>query len=75
MESGKDDAVALNMGGFALAQVVGEVEDGAYFIEQVLILNPNVRNCRRVDELPTWQLRTTGESGRLRRADRRRGSR
>jgi hypothetical protein len=39
---GKDDAVALSMGGVALVQVVGEVEDGAAFIEQALILNPNL---------------------------------
>jgi adenylate cyclase len=38
---GKDDAVALSMGGFALAYVVGEVEDGAAFIDQALILNPS----------------------------------
>jgi tetratricopeptide (TPR) repeat protein len=39
---GKDDAIALTMGGFALALVVGEVEDGAAFIDQALILNPNL---------------------------------
>jgi TolB-like protein len=42
VDLGKDDAVALSMGGFALAQVVGEVEDGAAFIDQALILNPNL---------------------------------
>jgi adenylate cyclase len=30
------------MGGFALAFVMGEVEDGAAFIDQALILNPNL---------------------------------
>src|SRR5205823_9500100 len=34
VELGKDDAVALTMGGFALAFVMGEVEDGAAFIDQ-----------------------------------------
>jgi len=42
VELGKDDAVALGMGGFALALVVGEVEDGAAFIDEALILNPNL---------------------------------
>jgi TolB-like protein/tetratricopeptide (TPR) repeat protein len=42
VELGKDDAIALTMGGFALALVVHEVEDGAAFIERALILNPNL---------------------------------
>ncbi len=42
VELGKDDAIALTMGGFALARVVGEVEDGAAFIDRALILNPNL---------------------------------
>jgi tetratricopeptide (TPR) repeat protein len=42
VELGKDDAVALTMGGFALALLVGDVEDGAAFIDQALILNPNL---------------------------------
>jgi TolB-like protein len=42
VEWGKDDAVALTMGGFALAFAVGEVEDGAAFIDRALILNPNL---------------------------------
>jgi TolB-like protein len=42
LESGKDDATALSMGGFALGVVVREVEDGAAFIDQALILNPNL---------------------------------
>jgi TolB-like protein/tetratricopeptide (TPR) repeat protein len=42
VELGKDDAVALTMGGFALALVVGDVEDGAAFIDRALVLNPNL---------------------------------
>jgi TolB-like protein len=42
VELGKDDAVALSMGGFALAHVVDEAEDGAAFIDRALILNPNL---------------------------------
>jgi TolB-like protein len=39
---GKDDAIALSMGGFALAYAVGEVENGAAFIDRALIINPNL---------------------------------
>ena len=42
VELGKEDPVALSMGGFALAFVIGEVEDGAAFIDQALIFNPNL---------------------------------
>jgi TolB-like protein len=42
VELGKDDATALTMGGFALAFVVGEIEDGAAFIDHALMLNPNL---------------------------------
>jgi TolB-like protein/tetratricopeptide (TPR) repeat protein len=42
VELGRDDAVALTMGGFALAMVIGEVEDGAALIDRALILNPNL---------------------------------
>src|SRR5215471_9586240 len=40
VELGKKDALALSMGGFALAFVMDAVEDGAAFIDQALILNP-----------------------------------
>jgi tetratricopeptide (TPR) repeat protein len=36
-----DDAVALSYGGFVLAYVAGELDDGAAFIDQALDLNPN----------------------------------
>jgi TolB-like protein len=42
VELGKDDAIALSMGGFALAFIVGDVEDGAQFTDQALVLNPNL---------------------------------
>jgi adenylate cyclase len=42
VELGKEDALALGMGGFALAFAVGEVEVGAAFIDEALILNPNL---------------------------------
>jgi len=42
VELGRDDALALTMGGFALALAMGEVEDGTAFIDQALILNPNL---------------------------------
>lgn len=46
-ELGKDDAVALYTAGFALAFVATEVDDGAAFIDQALLLNPNLA--------PAWQ--------------------
>jgi TolB-like protein len=42
VELGKDDAVALAMGGFALAFIARDVEDGAAFTDQALVLNPNL---------------------------------
>jgi tetratricopeptide (TPR) repeat protein len=42
VELGKDDAISLSMGGVALALVVGDVEDGAAFIDQALVCNPNL---------------------------------
>jgi TolB-like protein/Tfp pilus assembly protein PilF len=42
VELGKDNAIALCMGGFALAFLAGEVEDGAAFIDEALGLNPNL---------------------------------
>ena len=39
---GKDDAVALCTGGFALAHAVGDLEVGAACIDRALMLNPNL---------------------------------
>jgi TolB-like protein len=41
-EFGRDDAVALGTGGFALAHVVGDLEGGAAMIDQARALNPNL---------------------------------
>ncbi len=41
-ELGRDDAVALCTAGFALAWVVGDVDDGAALIDRALALNPNL---------------------------------
>jgi tetratricopeptide (TPR) repeat protein len=38
---GKDDAVAMARGGHALAYVVGELDAGAAYVDQALVLNPN----------------------------------
>jgi len=38
---GADDAVALSYGGFVLAYVAGELDDGAAFVDRALSLNPN----------------------------------
>jgi adenylate cyclase len=42
VELGKDDAVALCFGGFALARVVGDLEGGAALLEKALASNPNL---------------------------------
>jgi len=38
---GRDDAVALAYGGFVLAYVAGQLEDGAAYVDLALTLNPN----------------------------------
>jgi adenylate cyclase len=42
VESGRDDAIALSGGGFALAQVGHDLDAGAAFIDRALVLNPNL---------------------------------
>jgi hypothetical protein len=39
---GRNDAVALTTGGFALSFVVGELDEGAALIDRALALNPNL---------------------------------
>jgi tetratricopeptide (TPR) repeat protein len=39
---GKDDAVALCWGGYALSYVAGDVDSGRVYIDQALSLNPNL---------------------------------
>jgi adenylate cyclase len=39
---GKDDGVALSRGGFTLAYIAGNLDDGAAFIDRALMLNPNL---------------------------------
>ena len=41
-ELGRDDAVALNAAGIALAFVVGDVDGGAAYVDRALVLNPNL---------------------------------
>ena len=41
-ELGRDDAVALGTGGWALALVAGDLDDAAAFIDRALALNPNL---------------------------------
>ena len=38
---GQDDAVALSLAGFSLAQAAGQLDDGAAFVDRALVLNPN----------------------------------
>jgi tetratricopeptide (TPR) repeat protein len=42
VELGKGDALALATAGIALAFVVDDFEDGAAFIDEALVLNPNL---------------------------------
>jgi TolB-like protein/Flp pilus assembly protein TadD len=42
IEFGKDDAFALCWAAYSLAYVVGELDDGAAFIDRALALNPNL---------------------------------
>ena len=42
VELGKDDAIALSAGGYALAHIFGDLDGGAAFIERALVLNPNL---------------------------------
>jgi adenylate cyclase len=42
LELGRDEAVALSLGGLVLAYVVGELDDGAAFVNRALGLNPNL---------------------------------
>jgi TolB-like protein/Tfp pilus assembly protein PilF len=42
VELGRDDAIALSGGGFALAQAGHDLDAGAAFIDRALVLNPNL---------------------------------
>jgi TolB-like protein/class 3 adenylate cyclase/tetratricopeptide (TPR) repeat protein len=44
---GANDAVALCQAGFALAFVVGDLDDGAALIDRALVLNPNLATAWR----------------------------
>lgn len=42
VDLGKDDAIALSAGGYALAHIAGDLDGGAAFIDRALVLNPNL---------------------------------
>jgi TolB-like protein len=42
VDLGRDEALALSLGGFVLAYVVGDLDDGAAFVDRALVLNPNL---------------------------------
>jgi TolB-like protein len=44
-ELGKDNAVALGMAGYALAYVVGDIDDGAALIDRALQFDPNLASA------------------------------
>jgi len=39
---GREDAVALSTSGYALAAIVGQLDEGVAFIDRALVLNPNL---------------------------------
>jgi tetratricopeptide (TPR) repeat protein len=43
---GKDDAIALSFAGYTLAYLVGDIGDGAAFIDQAVTLNTNLAHAR-----------------------------
>jgi len=45
IELGKDDAIALSAGGYVLAYVVGDLENGAAFVDRALALDPNLASA------------------------------
>jgi len=47
LETGHDDPVALTLGGYGIAYLGGEAEEGVGYIERALALNPNL--------LPAWR--------------------
>jgi tetratricopeptide (TPR) repeat protein len=61
VELGHDDAVALATAGFALADLVGDIEDGDAFIERTLELNPNLA---RAWLYSGWVKATIGDADR-----------
>ena len=42
VQLGKDDATVLAFAGYALAHVVRDLDDGAAFLDQALLINPNL---------------------------------
>jgi len=42
VQLGKDDATVLCVAGWALAYVVGDLDDGAAFLDRALLINPNL---------------------------------
>src|SRR5262245_24863602 len=42
VQLGKDDATVLCFAGYALAYVVGDLDDGAAFLDRALVINPNL---------------------------------
>jgi tetratricopeptide (TPR) repeat protein len=45
VDLGRDDGVALSIGGMVLAYVVGDLDDGAAFVDRALSLNPNLASA------------------------------
>ena len=58
VELGPEDAIALSTGGFALAYLGGELDDGATFIDRAIELSPNLASgiyFQRLDQNLAWR--------------------
>jgi hypothetical protein len=53
---GADDAVALCQAGFALAFVVGDLNDGAALIDRALVLNTKLATAQRSADMSEFFL-------------------
>jgi TolB-like protein/Flp pilus assembly protein TadD len=49
LKFGKEDALALCLGGYALAYILGDLAGGRAFINRALMLNPNLATARSCD--------------------------
>src|SRR5262249_20953574 len=60
VQLGKDDATALSIAGFVLAHVSKELDDGAAFLDQAVLINPNLASAW---SFRGWVKLWLGESG------------
>jgi TolB-like protein/class 3 adenylate cyclase len=56
VELGKDDPIALYLGGFGIAYLGGRLEEGLAHIERALTLNPNQLGAWRMGGMVCWMI-------------------